>query len=183
MKIGSRIRQLRQESGMTLEELSNKSSIALATLSRVENEKMIGTLESHMKICKALGITLARLYSGLEGNKKEVELQKEKLRSEVFVHNKNSSAEMLTSRVLDKKIMPVMIKIKPGGATDKEESKLGTEKFIYVLEGTIEAIIDVEKYELTKNDTLYFNASLPHQFKCIGETEAQCICVSTPPSL
>ena len=183
MNIGSKIRQLRQDVGLTLEELSKKSGIALATLSRIENEKMIGTLESHMKISKALGITLPQLYAGLEGDKKEAVVQKETLRAEVFVHNKKSSSEMLTSKVLAKKMMPIMIKIDSGGSTQKEETKKGVEKFIYVLEGKIEVSIGKEKYSLSKSDTLYFDSSLPHSFKNIGSGEAKAICVIAPPAL
>lgn len=183
MKIGSRIRELRQESGLTLEELSKKSGIALASLSRIENEKMVGTLQSHIKICKALGITLPRLYSGLDTDTGEIDIQKDELRTEVFVHNKKSSSEMLTSKVLKKRLMPLMIKIQPDGATDKEENKIGTEKFLYVLDGEIEVNINKNKYNLTKGDTLYFNASVPHQLKNRGASEAQCICIVSPPSL
>lgn len=183
MKIGNRIRELRQEGGLTLDELSKKSGIALATLSRIENDKMIGTLESHMKISKALGITLPRLYTGLEDDKREIDIQKKGLRPDVFLHNKNSSSEMLTSKVLDKKMMPIMLKIQPDGITTKEAGKVGTEKFIYVLEGKIEALIANDKFNLTKGDTLYFNASLNHRFKNTGSAEAQCICITSPPSL
>jgi len=182
MKIGAKIRQLRQNAGLTLDELSKKSGIALATLSRIENEKMIGTLESHMNICKALGITLPRLYAGLDDDKKEIHLQKGKSRTEVFVHNKKTASEMLTARILDKKMMPVILKLQTNGVSDKEENKIGTEKFLYILAGEIEASIGEEKYKLSKGDTLYFNASLPHQFKNIGSSEAQCICISSPPS-
>lgn len=183
MKIGSRIRQLRQDSGLTLEELSKKSGMALATLSRIENEKMTGTLESHMKICKALGITLPQLYSGLEEEKKGVDVQKEKLRTDVFVHDEKYSSEMLTSKVLDKKMMPVMLKIQPDGTTDREEHKIGIERFIYILDGEIEVAIGDERYQLTKGDTLYFNASIPHRFKNTGSTEARCISIISPIAL
>lgn len=183
MDIGHRIRDLRQEAGLTLEELSKKSGIALATLSRIENGKMTGTLQSHMNICKAMGITLPRLYAGLEDDKKNVDMQKKTLRTEVFLHNKKSSSEMLTSKVLDKKMMPIMLKIDPKGSTAVEENKISTEKFLYVLSGEVEAVIGTEKYALAKGDTLYFNASSPHQFKNIGKTEAVCICIISPPSL
>ena len=58
MSIGKTIHALRKENKMTLLELADKSGVALATLSRMENAKMTGTLESHMKICDALGIAL-----------------------------------------------------------------------------------------------------------------------------
>ncbi|MBL7069344.1 MAG: helix-turn-helix transcriptional regulator [Candidatus Omnitrophica bacterium] len=182
MKIGSMIRQLRQDVGLTLEELSKKSGIALATLSRIENEKMTGTLDSHMMICKALGITLARLYSGIDDKAKDVDVKKDKEHTEVFVHKKKFIAEILTSKVLDKKMMPTLIKIEPDGETDKNENKLGSEKFIFVLQGEIEAKIDEEKHNLVVGDSIYFNASLPHNFKNIGAEEVQFICVEAPPS-
>ena len=183
MKIGNKIRQLRLDSGLTLEELSKKSGIALATLSRIENGKMTGTLESHTKICKAMGITLAQLYADFEKEHKDVEMQAKGLGADVFVHNKKSSSEMLTSKVLNKRMMPIILSIQPDGATDKEENRAGVEKFIYMLEGKIEVIVGTEKYQLTKGDTLYFNASLPHQFKNSGDIEAKCMCVISPPSL
>ena len=61
MKIGKRIRQLRKERNMTLEDLSKKCGVALATLSRMENDKMTGTLDSHNRICKALGASITEL--------------------------------------------------------------------------------------------------------------------------
>lgn len=183
MKIGRVIKKLRKERKITLQQLADKSAVALATLSRIENERMTGTIESHLEICKALDVTLPELYSQIEESKKMVEVQQEASRSEVFVHSKKTSAEMLTSDVLSKKMMPTMIKLEKGGNTHKEETKGGIEKFIYVLEGKIEATVGKEKYILNKGDTLYFDGSLPHFFKNVGTSDARAICVITPPAL
>lgn len=183
MNLGIRIRELRRDSGLTLEQLSNKSGIALASLSRIENGKMTGTIQSHMKICKALGISLPRLYSGLEEERKEIDVQKEKLRADVFIHKQKTSSELLTSNVLSKKMMPVIIKIQPNGFTDKEENKINTEIFIYILDGDIDAEIGGETHKLAKGDTLYFNASYPHQLRNTGNSEARCLCITSPPCL
>jgi quercetin dioxygenase-like cupin family protein len=168
---------------MTLLELSEKSGVALATLSRMENGKMTGTLESHMKICDALGLALPDLYSNLQPQHKSVELQKQKTRTDVFIHDKNSSSEMLVSKTLDRKMMPVLIKIGKGGSTHKEETRYGIDKFIYVTDGKIEAQIGPEKYLMKKNDSIYFEANLPHRFKNIGTVEAHVISISCPPAL
>jgi len=183
MKIGRVIKKLRKERKITLQQLADKSSVALATLSRIENERMTGTIESHLEICKALDVTLPELYSQIEESKKMVEVQQEASRSEVFVHSKKTSAEMLTSDVLSKKMMPTMIKLEKGGNTNKEETKGGIEKFIYVLDGKIEATVGKDKYVLNKGDTLYFDGSLSHFFKNAGTSDARAICVITPPAL
>jgi quercetin dioxygenase-like cupin family protein len=168
---------------MTLLELSTKSGVALATLSRVENGKMTGTLDSHMHICEALEISLPELYRDLAMSKKQVEVQTKSVRPDVFVHDKTATSEMLASKILNKKMMPLLIRLNKGGATHKEETKPGVEKFIYVLDGKIVAEVGNEKYNLTKGDTLYFESSIPHYFKNSGNGESRMICVVCPPTL
>ncbi|MBI5123900.1 MAG: helix-turn-helix transcriptional regulator [Candidatus Omnitrophica bacterium] len=183
MQIGGIIHKIRKEHEVTLVELADKSGVALATLSRMENGKMTGTLESHMKICEALDITLPELYKNLYPSKKAVDIQKQKSRADVFIHDKKSSEEMLASKVLNKKMMPVLIKIAKGGRTHKEETKSGIEKFIYILDGKIEANIGEEKYNLGRNDSLYFESNIPHYIKNIGASDARVISVVCPPTL
>lgn len=183
MQIGNIIRAVRKERRYTLAKLAKDSGVALATLSRMENNKMTGTLESHINICKALDITLSDLYRDLPASRKTVEVQPKRSRSEVFVHDKRSTAEMLASKILEKKMMPILLKIHPNGTTQVEETKTGVEKFIYVLNGKIDATIGAEKYTLGKGDTLYFEASLPHYFKNISQDESHLLCVISPPSV
>ncbi len=183
MQTGEIIHALRKERKMTLLELSDKSGVALATLSRMENGKMTGTLESHINICKALEISLPDLYRDLEASAKTVDVQTKKTRTDVFVHDKKSTSEMLAPNVLRKKMMPTMIKIAKGGNTHNEETKPGIEKFAYVLDGKVEANIGEGRYVLGRGDTLYFESSAPHCFRNVGAGEARLICVITPPAL
>lgn len=183
MKIGNRIRELRKEKDITLEELSEKSGVALATLSRMENDKMTGTLDSHNRICKALGISIAALYSELENESKTVEAVPKRKRTEHFVHAGKARYELLVMKTMDKKIMPLMIILSSGGETQKEQNKPGVEKFIYMMSGIFDAHIGNDTYILKRGDSLYFDASLPHSFKNGSKSESQAICVVSPPAL
>lgn len=183
MQIGKKIKELREGRKMSLTELSEKSTVQLATLSRMENLKMTGTLESHMKIAKALEVSLPQLYSDIIKEDKKVEIKTSQTPSDVFVHSKKSSYEILTAKVLSRKMMPILLKIDPGGETHREQNQAGCEKFIFVLEGKIEAKIAEESYTLSKNNTLYFDASLEHKFMNAGKALARVICVSTPVAL
>ena len=183
MKIGKRIRQLRKERDMTLEELSQKSGVALATLSRMENDKMTGTLESHNNICKALNASIAELYKELEEELKTVDSVPKKSRTEHFVHARKAKYELLVSKAMDKNIMPLMMKIGPGGATQKEQTRTGVEKFIYLISGNVKAAVGDATYDLKRGDSLYFDASLPHTFRNDGRTEAEAVCIISPPAL
>ncbi len=183
MKIGTRLRQLRKEKEITLNELSKKSGVALATLSRMENGKMTGTIKAHNSICKALGVSIADLYRKIEDESKTVDSVAKQDRTEHFVHAHKARYELLVSKTLNKKIMPLMIKIAPGGSTQKEQNTPGVEKFLYMFKGTITATIGKEVYTLKSGDSLYYDASLPHLFRNKTKTPTEAICIVSPPAL
>jgi len=183
MYIGKRLKELRQAREMTLVDLSAKSGVQIATLSRMENNKMTGTLESHINIAKALGVEVTQLYSDIIRVESKVDLQKDPSSSDVFVHSNKSSYQMLTTKVLSKQMMPILLTIEPDGQTTKEENKPGTEKFLYLLEGKVEVHVGKESYTLGKGNTLYFDASLSHFLINEGKTTVKLLCVATPPAL
>lgn len=184
MLIGKKIKELRKSRGMTLTELAKRSGIQLATLSRIENMKMTGTLDSHLNIAKALGINITQLYSDtIKEEEEKIEVRSPKSATDVFIHSEKSSYEILTGKVLSKKMMPVLLKVEPGGKTAKEQNAAGTEKFVFVLEGSVTAVISGEPYPLAKHNTLYFDAANEHYFENREKTTAKVLCVITPVAL
>lgn len=183
MKIGEKIRRLRQEKDMTLEELSKKSGVALATLSRMETGKMTGTVDSHNNICRALNVSIADLYREAEDESKTVERMAVSTRPQHYTQSSRAKFELLVSETHGKKILPLLVRISPGGATKKEETSPGIEKFIYVLNGDIEVRVGKQDFVLKKGDSLYFDASLPHVFANKKGKEAQALCIVSPPQL
>ncbi len=182
--IGERIREFRKAQKMSLTELSNKSGVQLATLSRIEHQKMTGTIESHIAIAKALSVDVAQLYKGIAQEKGSPSLPPaEKAGPEVFTHNEKSSYEILTTNIMKKKMMPILLKVEAGGRTSREQNNPGTEKFIFVLEGKLSVHIGKQVFPLSKNNSLYFDAGLEHFFANEGASLAKAICVGTPMAL
>jgi transcriptional regulator with XRE-family HTH domain len=180
MNIGDRIKDLRKTKGITLQELSHKSGVALATLSRMENGKMTGTINSHQMICKALNASMADLYREVENSAKIVESVSHEKRVEHFIHSDKAKYELLIAKPEEKSVTPLILKIDSGGETHKEETRPGIEKFMYLMSGSLEASVGDKIFLLKRGDSLYFDASLPHYFKNTSKTPAEAICVITP---
>ena len=177
MHAGEIIHNFRIEKKMTLLELSRKSGVALATLSRIENGRMTGTLRSHMSICKALEIPLVKLYKNLA----KLTIEHHRAGADVSFSNKSVSLEKLVTNVTDKKMMPLSISMHKGGETQKETSSPGTEKFIYITHGKVEVVIGEKTHILKKGDAIYLETTSPYYFKNIGKGEARLIYVVCPP--
>ncbi len=65
-KLGDVIRRLREDKGYTLKDLADITGIQIATLSRIENNKMSGTVENLMLIGKALRLKMSELFVEIE---------------------------------------------------------------------------------------------------------------------
>jgi transcriptional regulator with XRE-family HTH domain len=182
MYIGEKLHAIRKAKRISLTELSEKSGVQMATLSRIENQKMVGTLDSHMQIAKALGIDVTELYKGMSHKDALIDFGQDK-NTEIFTHSDEASFEILTKNIMNKKMMPTLIRIEEGGKTNKEQAQNGAEKFIFVLDGHVEVNVNNQTFTLHKFNTLYFDASLPHYFRNTGKGVAKLICVGTPVSL
>jgi transcriptional regulator with XRE-family HTH domain len=183
MSIGRKLKEFRKARGMTLVELSQKSGVQIASLSRMENMKMAGTLESHINICQALGIDITDLYHNIEKEHQRALLEKPKKTLDIFVHNDKSSYEILTTQILSKRMMPILLKIEPGGQTNTEQGPPGAEKFVFVLEGTITLKVGEKSFPLNANSSLYLDSSDEHSMANAGSTVAKVLVVGTPVQL
>lgn len=163
LKVGTRIRELRKAKKVTLVELSKQTGVAQATLSRIETGTMIGTVESHRKIAEALGYSLAELYGPLDRRYEEIVHTKKEAPRKVLHQGQGCTQELLTQQVTKKKITPLLLTLLGNAKTANEQNERGVEKFVWVLDGEIQASVEKETYPLKEGETLYFDASLPHR--------------------
>ncbi len=179
--LGQRIRQLRKEKGLTLVEIAKKTGVAQATLSRIETGTMIGTVECHEKVAETLGVGLAELYSGIDRRYDQVSHLSQKEPRKVTHHGKEVHVELLTQESSKKKITPLLITLQGNGKTEREAHERGVEKFLWVLDGHLKVKLDQEEFLIKNQESLYFDASLPHQYFNEGQKPVR-IFVAVSPS-
>jgi transcriptional regulator with XRE-family HTH domain len=183
MLVGNKIKTLRKAQKMKLKELAEKSGVQIATLSRMEHLKMIGTVESHGRIAQALGVALTELYKGVDLSQPATSPAPKSDLPETFSYNSKASSEIITGNIFNKKMLPSVLRLEPSGQTSVEQNKPGTEKFVFVLEGDVTLKLGTAEIKLKASDTMYFSAAVSHQFVNVGETVAKIIAVVTPVEL
>ncbi len=181
--LGKRMRELRNRQGLTIAQITEKTGIDKATLSRIENGKMRGPVSVHMKIAQALGVRLPDLYEDVLSAHRPQEEKKTREKIETFSHSSGAVAQLLTSGALQKKMMPLLLRIKKNGRTETEEYPVGTERFVYVTQGKLLLIAGSDSHLMKKGDSLYFNGARPHHFENPASQDTVCLSVLTPVSL
>jgi transcriptional regulator with XRE-family HTH domain len=181
--LGQRIRSLRKSRKMTLVDLADKTGIDQATLSRIENSRMIGTLTSHMKIADVLSVPLPQLYDDVIKKIMDSRDEAAKKKIEKLPNSKGVVSELLASGIHQKKMMPVLVKMKAKGYSENEKHADFSERFVYVLKGTLEITMNKEKKTLKTGESSYFDASFPHTLRNPQKSESRFLSVLTPVSI
>ncbi len=75
------------------------------------------------------------------------------------------------------KMRPVLINIKPKSSTPEQKSKTESEKFIYVIDGSVTLTVVGVEYALDKDNSAYFNSSFKHTIKNTSNKEAKIISI------
>ncbi|MDB4433249.1 cupin domain-containing protein [bacterium] len=177
--LGERILEAREMRGLTLEDLSSRTGIPVATLERVESDRAIPPLGELIRLGKALQMKMGHFISaGVDRpmsivraeSRPKVARRGEKVR-EKYGYVYESLAPEKAKRVME----PFLITMVP--TRFGEMSTHDGQEFIFVLEGKIRAKVDDEVAVLSPGDSIYYDSSRPHLVKCYGKKPARILAV------
>ncbi len=163
-EVGSRIRTLREEKGLSLDELSKMTGFDVELLSQIENNEAQPQLGTVIKLSKALDGAFSRLVSGV-GNK----LYSITRKAEQKIVSRSTSQEGQKKLYTYKSLAPevkgrhmetliVQLEENPDEVISVHEG----EEFIYVLSGEVMLKIGEEYFDLEPGDSAYYLSTTPH---------------------
>jgi transcriptional regulator with XRE-family HTH domain len=169
-RLGVRVRDLRKERGLTLEELAEVSGVSRAMISKLERGEKNPTLVIAARLAEGLGVSLSRL-AGVEERREVVVVPKEGrtvLRDPETGFERQSLSPTFPGRGVE-----FLRNVVPEGSTsgDFPPHRKGVEEHIVVEKGELGAILDGERHLLREGDALYFAADVPHRFDNVGRGE------------
>ena len=162
--IGQRIRNIREEKELSLEELSRLTGFDVQFLSSLEKNEAQPQLGTVIKLSKALDSAFGRLVSGV-GDKLYSITRKDERRTisrstshagEKQVYIYKSLAPEVKGRHMEALI--VQLDENP----EKEVSVHEGEEFIFILDGMVSLEIGEDKFELEPGDSAYYLSTTPH---------------------
>jgi len=187
MQIGERVRELRTQARWSLRKLEQESGVDKSSINRIEHGKAGYDIRTHEKLARAFGLTLPEFYQGIQsrtnGGTKAIQPSASGAETSVYVYDEKTFAKTLVPQAMDKKMLPQLTVLQPGGKTHVEQTRPGCDKCIFVAEGLVQVKVGDERFELKRYGTLYFKASKPHQLINIGKRIARCFVVTSPVEL
>ncbi|MEC3957664.1 XRE family transcriptional regulator [Nocardia sp. CDC153] len=171
---GAAVRRRREEAGLTLEQLSTRSSVSRAMLSKVERGEKSPTIGIAAKIAHALDVSLSDLIGGPAAAASGAAVVMRKSERAVF-HDPETGFERhmvspapgagsgeMVFHYLPAQISTGLLPAYPPG----------TEKQLIALKGRVTVLIGGVTETLHPGDSLYFRADVPHGFA--NRTDSPC---------
>jgi transcriptional regulator with XRE-family HTH domain len=178
---GEQLRRLRQEQGLTLEEISKTSGLSIGGLSQIERGKGNPAFFTLVKIAHALDVPVARLLHVERTASPVVRRGEQRELSPHVIDDEGVSALMMTPD-LDRSLQVVRYIIPAGVTTDHTPFAHAGEEFITVLRGALVVSVNGTAHALAEGDSISFDSALAHSFANVGSETVEMIFVCTPPT-
>jgi transcriptional regulator with XRE-family HTH domain len=178
--IGQKIRQLRLDSRLTLEEAAERAGCTPGFLSQVERNQAVPSITMLYAIAQALGVKVTHFFPKMSPDTKVVRADAR----EVFRFEGSSIVySLLSTSFPERKLETLLVQMDPmdGTLPAYEFRSHPGEEFIYVLEGTLRLWIGDETYELNPGDSTHFKSTVEHRLENPGRKPTVALCVFTPP--
>lgn len=178
MEIGEKIKRLRVQSGLTQEELADRSEVTKGFISQVERDLTSPSIATLVDILEGLGTNLKDFFN-------EHEEEKIVFAEDDFFVSENEdlgySINWIIPNAQKNSMEPILVEIEGFGQTKLDDPHEG-EEFGYLISGNIKLHLGEAVYKVKKGQSFYYKANAEHYISNTGKTKAKIIWISTPPS-
>lgn len=167
------LRAVRTQRGLTLEALAAQTGLTKSYLSKIERKQSTPSIAVALKVAKALDVDVGRLFSD------------EAAQEKIAVDRAPATADgdryrALASSLLGKSMSPFVVRPTAAPADDPRPEH-GGQEFLFVHDGSVELRYGDQTLTLGAGDSAYFDASVSHTLRAVGNQAAEVVVVAHEP--
>jgi len=172
--VGFKIRELRDERGLSMRALARKSGISANALSMIERGRTSPSVSTLYKLADALDVPITDLFRD-EPEGSTVVFRKSTERTRVPFPR--GLWEGLGGEQFIGRVEPFMLTLESGANSGPFSMEHSGHEFVMCLRGQLEYQVENKVYKLEPGDALLFAAQLKHRWRNTGNTVTNAIFV------
>lgn len=184
--VGEKIKRLREEKSLTIDELAQRSGLGVEQIGRIEENIDIPSLAPLIKIARVLGVRLGTFLDD-EDETGPVVCRKGEVGDTISFSNnaihsrKHMEYHSLSKSKANRHMEPFIIDVMPTDDSDFVLSSHEGEEFIMVMEGVMEISYGENIYLLEEGDSIYYDSIVPHHVHAYEGRSAKILAVVYTP--
>ena len=173
--IGPKIRDLRQQKGLSLKQLAERSGVSAAAIHKIERNNMVPTITTLMRLSAALNRSVAWFVSEDEHEDRAAVMVRAGARRPVFTSKQGLELEGISGPYGRFFIAGALAIVEPGATSGTAPMEHLGEELVYVLSGSVEIEVAGERFALRRGDALHFRTDRPHRWRNPGTRPARLV--------
>lgn len=173
MSLGQKIGRLRQERGLTLQEVSDGSGLTPSFLSRLERDKVNISVANLRKLALFFNVQMTHFFEG-EDNQQAGQVVRPEARVKLSLDDAPVQVYSLLPANGDLEARLIEARL---GSGQQGFSGKGSQ-MVYLLHGRLHFQLGEEEYLLAEGDTLFYNDDLAHNWVNVGDDIAVLLTVN-----
>jgi transcriptional regulator with XRE-family HTH domain len=183
--IAEKLRTLRLRRSMGLKQLAEHTGLSAAMLSRLENGRLVPTLPTLTRIALVFSVGLDYFFT--DPRKRHIVAVSRRKERKKFPSDPKATSvpwhfESLDFRVNERKLNGYLAHFHPLPSEKVIPHFHPGVELLYLVEGKLEMIIGVEKFQLAAGDSIYFDSLQKHTYRSLLKTSCTAVVVATGPS-
>jgi transcriptional regulator with XRE-family HTH domain len=176
IQISNKIKEIRKQKNITVQELANKADVSKGLISQIENNRTVPSLPVLMKIIQSLNLDMNDFFKDISTPKKTIPKVIIKKPKDYQIFEKETAKGFVYRRIMTRNLQSgpvdiVLLELKKG-AHRSQMVKTEAYEYKYIVKGEVEYIIDDKKHILQEGDSLFFDGRLGHKPSNIGKEDA-----------
>jgi transcriptional regulator with XRE-family HTH domain len=181
--LGRRIRALRLERHLTLEEVAAGSGVSVGSLSQIERGIGNPSFNTLVKISHSLRVPVGRLLDTTATVHPVVRKnERRRLETSRSIDLSQETLYELLTPSLDGALEVLYLEVPPNTSTEGTPFTHEGEEVGFILEGVHEVHLDGEVYTLREGDSISYRSTRPHWYRNPGPGLVRAIWIITPPT-
>lgn len=179
--IGPKVKQLRQKGGYSLQALGERADVSATTIHKIEQNGMVPTITTLLKIATALGQPIAFFVEENEDDKHPTVLTRSESRKPIYTSHAGIDLAGITGPYGEFLVAAAVATIAPGASSGDKPMQHAGEELVFLLSGTFEFEVDGVVHTLNPDDSLHFRTQQPHSWRNTGDKEAVAVWMALRP--
>jgi transcriptional regulator with XRE-family HTH domain len=160
-RIALRIKQRRNELGLSIREAAKMTGTSPSTIQKIEANEMVPGIAVLMKIAQGFKQNVAHFFED-SNETRDVAYVRRSDRTSISIPVSKLIIEDLGSSIIDNKLDVTILSIDEGGESGNEPLIHEGEEIKYCVEGKIVYVINDQDFILEKGDCVHFKCNKPH---------------------
>lgn len=173
--IGPKLRQLRQQQRLSLQQLAVKADVSAAAIHKIERNDMVPTITTLLKIAAALEQPVGYFIDHHEDPPELATMTTANGRAKVFTPHRGLHLAGISGPYAQFRGAAAVATVDPGASSGAKLLTHPGEELVYVTEGAMVVEIAGSRFELAAGDSLHFIGDQPHHWANEGAVPARAI--------